>query len=169
MPTIARSGLAIVLAVSGVGKLLDREDLRTVLFRYAPLSVVRILVWIVPVLEVIASGLLVFSGTQAGNWISLSLLCLFTAYLFVAWRKNGTEASCACLGAFGQMTAGPAILVRNALLLIAALYGLAGGTSPRLGDLHEIAAGVALGGLILLVGVADVVVKHLTGVQAMGG
>ncbi|WP_051261209.1 MauE/DoxX family redox-associated membrane protein [Desulfovibrio inopinatus] len=90
--------VAVFFLVAGVLKLADINAFTGVInaFAIAPSSVVDILAWALPVLEIIGALGLVF-GMRTGNVILFLLLCLFLGVLVYA-ISIGLDVDCGCYG-----------------------------------------------------------------------
>jgi thiol-disulfide isomerase/thioredoxin len=118
----ARLVLALVFAVAGTAKLLDRQGTRVALVGFgAPASSAATLAVALPLAELTVAGLLLPASTaMAGALGAFMLLAAFTSA--IGWNlARGRAPDCHC---FGQLHSAPAswkTLVRNGALL-----GLAG-------------------------------------------
>jgi hypothetical protein len=82
------------------------------------------LVWALPIVELLAAGLLVFRRLeQAGLWLSLGLMLLFTGYVTLAVLGVWQDVPCACGGVLSQL-GWREHLVFNLLFTALAGYGL---------------------------------------------
>lgn len=125
--------LAVVFVVAGVAK--ARRPIETAgTFRRLGVPAPRLAARLVPAAELLLAGALLVVPSPAG---ALALLALggFTAVL-VRTLRAGTQVACGCFGSTGAEPVGPADLVRNALLGLAALVALAG---PPLGGVGLLA------------------------------
>jgi hypothetical protein len=121
-----RTLLIVVFAAAAAGKLRSRSALREFRGGLAAFGVrgrrAAALAVCVPVAELAATGLLAVDRTAvAGYAVAAVLLVAFTAALAAALRA-GRRVSCRCFGARAS-SAGPLHLVRNGVLLAAAVSG----------------------------------------------
>jgi len=120
---ILRLGLALVFAVSALAKLRSLGEFRRTLRAYGvlPPALEGVAAPLVPLLELAAAGLLLGSRTDAGAFLLLGLLALFSGAILVGLRRGG-GFSCGCLGGLVDEPLSPALLLRNAVLAL--LVGL---------------------------------------------
>ena len=118
-----RWGLASLLFAAGVHKLRDPHAFGDVLRNYAvvPAAAVASLAVAVPAAEaVIALALLVPATAAAGALLAALLLTVYSAALAVNLALGRRDFDCGCAAA-GSGGAGPGLLVRNAVIVAAAL------------------------------------------------
>lgn len=159
---VARLGLAGVLLVAAVGKLLDLPGARRALTEF---EVPKPLVGsgaVMLVLAEMASAIgLVFQPTARWAGIAAGLLFMLFTIGIARALQAGRAPECHCFGQFHSQPAGARTLVRNAVLLaVAVLTAVIGPGKPvdRLVDAHSRGAGIAglVGALALLLGGAIV-------------
>jgi peroxiredoxin len=124
----ARLALAVVLGVAGTAKLLDGAGTRAALAGFGtPSRWVSPLAVALPVAELaVAAALLPAVSAWYGALAALGLLGLFTAAIGRALRR-GERPDCRCFGQLRPTPVGRATLVRNAVLMGAALLVVAQG------------------------------------------
>jgi uncharacterized membrane protein YphA (DoxX/SURF4 family) len=115
--------LALVFAVAGIAKLMDRDGARrTAAGLGVPVEVVPAVALAVSVLEIAIAVVLLFDRPAAAAALAAAALL---AVFFVALGTQlarGVRVPCAC---FGRMTTAPAgypALARNAALIAAAVF-----------------------------------------------
>lgn len=151
--------LAGVLLWAGVAKLRRPDEVRASFVQLgipSPVTSARL----VPVVEIAVAVALVARPAD-GAVAALALLAAFTA-LLVSVVRSGREVSCGCFGAGRTEPVSSADVVRNALLLVAALVALGGPRTWSLPPLHAVIAVTALAAAGRLV-VALTDVAHTTG------
>ena len=115
--------LAAVFAVSAVAKVRDGSAFRR--FVTALALPVRLSTVGVVTAELVVAGLLIVPATApAGFAVALVLLAVFSAALGIGLRRD-IPLSCGCFGS-SSTPAGRAELVRNGVLAVVAVAGLAG-------------------------------------------
>src|SRR5436853_1448154 len=122
--------LVTVFAVAAVAKLMDRRGAERALTGFGlPQATAPLVAWIVPVIELTVAGMLLPAASAWwGGVAALVLLSAFTAAIGINLLR-GRAPDCHC---FGQLTAEPigrGTLVRNLLLMTAAVLLV---LSPRL-------------------------------------
>lgn len=127
LPYLAALVLAAAFAIAAIAKWRDRPGTARA---FRALGVPR--PWtsarLVPGVEAtLAVGLVVTPSGAAG--VALALLVAFTVFL-VGRLRAGVHAPCSCFGGWGTGSLGPADVVRNGWLLLAALVAL-GGARPE--------------------------------------
>lgn len=149
-------GLAVVLAVAGVGKLLDLAGARQAMRdfgvpdRYAALGGPAL-----PVAELLLAAGLLFPATA--RWAALLAGLLFLAFIAgIGWNlRQGRQPDCHCFGQIHSEPAGWQTLARNTVLVLATgIVVWRGGLNPVgwLADLSTAGRlGAALGIVILAV------------------
>src|SRR3954451_3747287 len=127
--------LAAIFAVAAVGKLLDLKESRASLVGFGvPEPLARIAGTILPFAELaVAIALIPSASATAGAAGALLLLLAFIAGIANALRR-GEAPSCNCFGAIHSAPAGKATLGRNVGLAALAVFVLAAGPGPALGD-----------------------------------
>jgi peroxiredoxin len=125
---VARIVLAVVFAVSGVGKLADREGTAQAMADFAvPAWIARPGALGLPLTELlVAASLLPATTAAVAGWLSLGLLIVFSAVLAISLAR-GRRPACHC---FGQIQTAPVswrTLARNAPLAAVAVFVAVGG------------------------------------------
>lgn len=97
--------LIIMWAYAAISKLLElkafKQALATQVF---PLWIGKILVWVLPVVELAIVGLLLFQKTQIlGMYASFGMMLLFTLYVGGAVFNIYERYPCACGGLFAKL------------------------------------------------------------------
>ena len=146
--------LAVVLGWAGVAKL---RDLPGTARSFVSLGV-RVPVVLVVAAE-LTTGLVLVLRPRSGGIAATVLLCAFTAVIIRALAARQT-VTCGCFGSASNDPVGPATVVRNGLLLGAALTAPAA-TRPE----HSLAALLTVG----LAAVIGLVVVTLVGLRATVG
>lgn len=110
------------LLVSGVLKQSSRQWPA----QAASLGVSRSLARVVPPIEIALGALLVAGVARAWTgWAAVVLLAAFTAFL-VRRLRQGVRVPCACFGALSNRPVGPWSVVRNVVLIAAAVLASVG-------------------------------------------
>ena len=127
--------LAVVFATAGVGKLLDLEGSRRAMQDFGVSERAAPAVGLLlPIAELATAILLIFEPTaQVGAILAALLLLAFIAGIANALRK-GQEPDCHCFGQIHSAPAGKSTLIRNGVLLVAALVVAIGGSGPAIDD-----------------------------------
>ncbi|HEX4735916.1 MAG TPA: MauE/DoxX family redox-associated membrane protein [Thermoleophilaceae bacterium] len=127
--------LAVVFATAGVGKLLDLEGSRRAMQDFGVSEgAARAVGLLLPLAELVTAILLIFEPTaQVGAVLAALLLAAFIAGIANALRK-GQEPDCHCFGQIHSAPAGKSTLIRNGVLLAAALVVAIGGSGPAIDD-----------------------------------
>ncbi|MBV8160758.1 MAG: DoxX family membrane protein, partial [Acidimicrobiia bacterium] len=125
--TAVRVVLAAVFAVAGWTKLSDSAGTRAAAQAFGvPSTATPAVAFLVPVAELAVSILLLFGGSAAdpGAVGAIALLGLFIVAIAVSLAR-GRRPDCHCFGGVRSETVSARTLVRNAVLLGAALLVLA--------------------------------------------
>jgi uncharacterized membrane protein YphA (DoxX/SURF4 family) len=146
--------LAVVFAVAGVAKLLDRKKTRESFLEFgvppklAPGAAVAL-----PAAELVAAGLLVPTATaRAGALLALALLLVFVAAVGRSLAR-GEQPDCNCFGAIHSEPISRTTLARNIALAAVAAALLAAGPGKSIGSLDGgtvLAVAASLAGALLL-------------------
>ena len=119
--------LAVLLVISGIGKLLDRHEANQFIVTLTNSNLVMEqradgLVIGLSIFEIALAGSLLYrSSVRIGLFILSGVLVLFSGILVMVLVRDGSFHSCGCFGAFsGEMSLEIALL-RNLILLIATL------------------------------------------------
>lgn len=126
--------LAIVFVAAGLAKLLARRA-TTDDFAALGLPQPRLLALLVPIVELVVAGLLVVVP-WLGGISAFGLLAVFTAFL-VPVVRSGAVVSCACFGGARSSPVSGIHIVRNVLMMAAAVAATTlDGWLPTLIDLE---------------------------------
>ena len=140
--------LSLVFAAAAVAKFQSFGAWPGVLqnFRLLPRALVVPVAWLLPPLELaVAIGLMVAGFRSPAAIIAALLLMLFSAAVAINLRRGRTRIDCGCFSSDLRQALSPALLVRNAALLVAALCLVAPGADLARPALEIfIAAGGAL-------------------------
>jgi len=153
LSAVARLSIALVLGVAAVHKLRDPGAFRSALggYRLLPDALVPAAAVLLAALEVAAAAALALPGSgPAPALLAALLLALYTAAIAVNLARGRRDIDCGCSGPARRQPLGPGLLLRNALLVAAALLGAAPvGARPLLWlDFLTVAAAVAVLGLL---------------------
>lgn len=115
--------VGLVLTWAGIAKLFYRADFRNTLLAipYLPLGIVPILIWIVPLSEIVISVGLI-AGVSSAKWAAIALLSSFCV-LALVMIKAKLRVSCSCFGPGGREFSRWTIL-QNLLLITMVIPGL---------------------------------------------
>ncbi|HEY1025119.1 MAG TPA: MauE/DoxX family redox-associated membrane protein [Sphingobacteriaceae bacterium] len=104
--------LILLWVYAALSKLIDYEESREqMLNQMFPARMAEVLVWAVPVTELMVVGLLIFPKTvRAGLLASLLLLFQFTVYISIVMTGIVGWIPCSCGGVLEQMTWGQHLL-----------------------------------------------------------
>ena len=147
--------LAVVFAVSGAAKLLDRAGTREAVagFGVPQTLVTPVAAGLAPAELVTAVLLLVPATRPAGLVLAAAMLLGFTAAVVTALRA-GRRPDCHCFGRIGGADVSGRTVVRNLVLLAVAVVGVVGvtaGTAPAGGARAGAAAlGLAVAAAVLV-------------------
>ncbi len=153
--------LAVVFAVSGAAKLLDRAGTREAVAGFGvPQTLVTPLAAGLAPAELVTAVLLLVPATRpAGLVLAAAMLLGFTAAVVTALRA-GRRPDCHCFGRIGGADVSGRTVVRNLVLLAVAVVGVVGVTAGTAPDGGARAGAVALG---LAVAAAVLVAEGLAG------
>ncbi len=153
--------LAVVFAVSGAAKLLDRAGTREAVagFGVPQTLVTPVAAGLAPAELVTAVLLLVPATRPAGLVLAAAMLLGFTAAVVNALRA-GRRPDCHCFGRIGGADVSGRTVVRNLVLLAVAVVGVVGVTAGTAPDGGARAGAAALG---LAVAAAVLVAEGLAG------
>jgi putative oxidoreductase len=117
--------LILMWSYAAASKLLDFETSRSqMLNQVFPHFIGNILVWAVPLAELITAGLLLFIKTRtAGFYVSLILLLQFTIYISLLMLNVFGRIPCSCGGILEKMSWGQH-LVFNLVFILLTLIAL---------------------------------------------
>src|SRR4051812_7375812 len=142
---VLRVVLAVVFATAGVGKLLDLDGSRRAVADFGvPERAAPIVGLLLPIAEFSVAILLIFEPTaQVGAILGALLLAAFMLGIWNALRK-GQQPDCHCFGQIHSAPAGRSTLIRNGVLLAAALVVAIGGSGPAIDDWVSARSGAEL-------------------------
>ncbi len=150
---VVRIALAAVFVVSAVAKLTDRDGTRQAVAGFGvPARLVGVATLLLAPAELVTAALLLPDATAAvGLVLTLGLLAAFTTVVVLALRA-GRTVDCHCFGRLGGADISLRTVVRNGVLALLAVVGLAG-----LGADRDSGVPLALAlGLVLASGVVAV-------------
>ena len=152
--------LVLVFASAAVGKFLSPGAWPGVVqnFRVLPPRLVLPVAWSLPPLEAAIALALPFDALRpAAAAAAALLLVLFGAALAVNLARGRQQIDCGCFSSDHRQLLSPALLVRNALLALAALSLIPAGTGGQLPLLaHVIAVGAALSFFLLYLSIGAI-------------
>lgn len=128
-----RLALAFLFLRAAIHKLRDRAAFRDALAGYdlLPRTFVGAATFVLPAMETIAAVLLVAPTTgRAGAFLSMALLGLYSGAIALSLARGRDDVACGCGGPAGELELSGGLLVRNAILLGAAV-ACAAATAPR--------------------------------------
>ena len=152
MPALLREAfamwLALVFAAAAVGKIQGWSAWPGVVqnFHVLPRALIVPVAWALPPLEAaVALGLLFAASRPLAGSAAALLLCLFSTALAINLVRGRTSIDCGCFRSDLRQSLSPALLLRNAALLAAALALVPAGEPSALSALeYAIADGAAL-------------------------
>jgi methylamine dehydrogenase accessory protein MauD len=148
---VVRLGLAAVLVVAGVAKLLDGDGSRRALAGFGvPARLVRPLALALPPLELAIGIALVPVETAVAAAIAAAVLFGAFAVAIGLALARGERPDCHCFGALHSAPAGPLALARNVALGALAATVAVAGPGDSLADVDATSAGIAVAVLALL-------------------
>ncbi len=133
------SGMLVLLWVyAAASKLLDYEESRKEMLNQSlPGFLEEMLVWAIPLIEILTALLLLFVKTRlAGTLLSVILLFLFTCYIGLVKMNYFDYVPCSCGGVIGSLNWTEHLLFNLAFLIPAAISYLLQLQTPAL-DLAE--------------------------------
>ncbi len=119
--------LAILLAITGIGKLLDRHEASQFIVTLTNANPVvekrgDALIIGLSIFEIVLAGALLHRrSVRIGLLIFSGILALFSSAMGIVLVRGRSLDSCGCFGAFGGEMSLEIALLRNLLLLVAAL------------------------------------------------
>jgi hypothetical protein len=145
---IVRLGMAAIFALAAADSLRDWPSYGAIVveYRIVPRPVALSAARVLPLLEVLAAGLLLV-GAPPGALLGLALMAVFTAAVGINLWRGRVDIDCGCGAAAGQRLSW-SLLLRN-LLLTALLAGAS--VAPCRGRLDVAAMVGILGGTFFLV------------------
>jgi thiol-disulfide isomerase/thioredoxin/uncharacterized membrane protein YphA (DoxX/SURF4 family) len=154
--------LAVVFLAAAIGKLLDRNGTQEAARDFGvPPAVVGITAWVLPLVETVIAVLLVPASTAVlGAAAAIVLLGAFTVAIAISLRR-GRRPDCHCFGRFHSAPIGTGVLVRNAVLISAAVVVLGTGGGLSLSTWWSDLDGTARGLVLVCSGVGAVFVLQL--------
>jgi len=152
---VLRGGLAVLFAAAAAHKLRDPVGFRAAVrdHRLLPDRAVAAAARGLALAEgAVAVGLLVPAAAGAASLAVLALLALYAAAVGVNLARGRCHVACGCLGPAADQPIHPGLLVRNAVLMLAAAGAAwpASGRTLTLLDAFTVAAGVATLALLYL-------------------
>jgi uncharacterized membrane protein YphA (DoxX/SURF4 family) len=116
-----RGLLALLFVVAGWHKLSDTERFAAMLraYRLMPDSLARPLALGLPLAEIVVGALLVLPWTTAGAIGGGALLALYSLAISVNLMRGRRAIDCGCFGSASNVPLSGALLLRNAILIIA--------------------------------------------------
>ena len=151
--------LAGVFVLAAAAKVRTPVETATT-FRRLGLPAARALARAVPITELVVATTLL-AAPPAGGIAATALLAMFTAVLGAAVAR-GTDVTCGCFGTASHAPITTTTLVRNALLIVAAVVTAAFADEPTAPSLAAIVL-VSTTALLGAVAVAAVDLKRTTG------
>ena len=152
MEVLLGVALAVVFAVSGGAKLLDRAGTREAVAGFGlPGRLVGPVATLLAPVELLTAVLLVVAA-PVGFVLALALLTAFSVAVALALRA-GRRPECHCFGRLGAADVSARTLVRNGVLSALAVTGLvaaAGGSGRPEATAAAVLGGLALAGLVVL-------------------
>jgi hypothetical protein len=111
----------ILFMYTGVYKLIAHHEFAMQLIKHHLLKHFYVYVsWAVPIIEIAASLLLIFSRTRIiGLWVSMTTMISFTVYLIIMMATS-PSLPCSCGGIMSKLSWGQHIAVNTAYILLAA-------------------------------------------------
>jgi uncharacterized membrane protein YphA (DoxX/SURF4 family) len=142
----ARFALAAVFLVAALTKLADMPGSRRALQSFGlSIALVPAAAVALPLAELIAATLLVFSATvQSGAALAGVLLLMFMGGIGAALRR-GTTPDCHCFGQLHSKPAGFETLARNCILAAVAMFLLIAGPGPGVRSWASTSNGATVG------------------------
>jgi len=118
---IATLLLVFVLVYTGLTKWINFSHYsRSMLSQPLPSGWLNILIYVIPIVEIIAALLLIPQHTrQLGLWITSILMMSFTAYVWYIKFSSWENTTCPCGGLFSQLTWNQHAWVNSLLTIIA--------------------------------------------------
>ena len=110
--TPTTTGYILAVTIAGMflyaagSKLFNPEsNKRNMLRQIFPVYIALKLAWIIPITELIVSGLLIFPKTQIlGFYVSASLMTIFSIYISVSFTGVFGIIPCSCGGILGKLS-----------------------------------------------------------------
>jgi uncharacterized membrane protein YphA (DoxX/SURF4 family) len=148
---IVRLALAIIFALAGVAKLVNRTDTRRALREFGvPEPLLGAGAVALPVSELVVAGLLVPTST-ARIGAALGALLLLSFSVAIGWAlKHGKRPNCNCFGRLRTSPASGRTLARDLVLCAASLLMVVAGPGRSAGSLATVQA-MAIAGAALIV------------------
>lgn len=160
------AAVAVVFTVAALSKLRapvrfaeelgDYQILPGVLLRPAAITI--------PLIEfIVGVGYFVPAVRSEASWMMAILLLVFSAAVFLNLRRGRRNIRCACFGRDDQLL-GWSTLIRNSLLLLAALAAAAAGSRS-----DQLTSGAGLVGCLLAVTIGTLILAEAEVVETIGG
>lgn len=125
---LLRAALALLLVAAAAHKLRDRAAFRAAVAAYGllPVRAIALFARALPVAELgVALTLVVPRSAHAGALAAAALLVLYALAIAVNLARGRREIDCGCFGAGAGQAIGAGLVVRNVVLVAAALVSLA--------------------------------------------
>lgn len=124
LAVVLRGALALLFVVAALHKLRDRHAFRATLDAYAllPSGLTAPLARAVPLVELTAAILIVAPrAATAGAVLAVLLLSVYALAMGVNLLRGRRDLDCGCMGPGARSPVGPGLVVRNLVLIAAAL------------------------------------------------
>jgi hypothetical protein len=148
-----RGGLALLLFGASLHKLRDRAGFRAALAGYAllPTGSLAAAAASLAAAELAIAGLLVPGAGRPAGLAAAALFALYAGAMLAALAAGRRGIDCGCAGPAGSQPLGPALVARNALLVVAALAASLPATPRSLAwvDAVTVAGAIAAGSCLL--------------------
>lgn len=156
--TIARLGLALLLAAAATHKLRDPRAFRATLGAYqlVPPSLVALLATLLSAFEVVLAAALLVPASGALAAVAAGvLLALYSAAIAANLARGRRDIDCGCLGPGHRQPLSAWLLVRNGVLMAGAALGAMPPVPRPLGWIDLVTIAGALAALTLLFSAAN--------------
>lgn len=166
-----RVALALLFGFAAAHKLRDLQAFKAVLenYRLLPSARLDLFVWLVPVSEV---GLLLALMTQPTARIAAAfaalLLTVYAAAIGINLLAGRRDLDCGCLGFAGRGSLSGALLVRNGVLVAAALLLVLPAGERELNWVDGVTVAAATVLLALLYAAADGLIANRSSLRGLG-
>lgn len=120
----SQASLSMILMVGGIQKLLNLAAFESAVsgYRLLPENLIKVVVWLIPVLEITAASLLLVNQyREIGAFVASLLLSLVTFAVVTNLARGNVDIECGCGGLTEKMHLSWALPIRNCVLLILAL------------------------------------------------
>jgi hypothetical protein len=154
LAVVLRGALALLLVVAALHKLRDRGAFGATLDAYAllPAALTATVARLVPALELAAAALLVAPRTAAaGGVLATALLAVYAAAMGINLLRGRRDLDCGCMGPGARSPVGLGLILRNLVLMVAALVaGFAPGHARALVGVDFLTVPLAIAALAAL-------------------